>query len=137
MTIPILQQYQPEIAVGLKIFIVEDNPVIRDNLVDTLEELAAVETVGVAETEQEGVNWLSQHLPEWDVAIVDLFLKEGSGIGVIEACKDRPIDKKMVVFSNYANEDVRERCFQLGVDRFFDKSREIDALIDYFVEIAN
>ena len=129
--------YQPEIAVGLKIFIVEDNPVIRDNLVDTLEELAAVETVGVAETEQEGVNWLSQHLPEWDVAIVDLFLKEGSGIGVIEACKDRPIDKKMVVFSNYANEDVRERCFQLGVDRFFDKSREIDALIDYFVEIAN
>ncbi|MEE1653951.1 response regulator transcription factor [Brachymonas sp. G13] len=122
---------------GLKIFIVEDNPVIRDNLVDTLEELAAVETVGVAETEQEGVNWLSQHLPEWDVAIVDLFLKEGSGIGVIEACKDRPIDKKMVVFSNYANEDVRERCFQLGVDRFFDKSREIDALIDYFVEIAN
>ena len=129
--------YQPEIAEGLKIFIVEDNPVIRDNLVDTLEELAAVETVGVAETEQEGVNWLSQHLPEWDVAIVDLFLKEGSGIGVIEACKDRPIDKKMVVFSNYANEDVRERCFQLGVDRFFDKSREIDALIDYFVEIAN
>ena len=129
--------YQPEIAAGLKIFIVEDNPVIRDNLVDTLEELAAVETVGVAETEQEGVNWLSQHLPEWDVAIVDLFLKEGSGIGVIEACKDRPIDKKMVVFSNYANEDVRERCFQLGVDRFFDKSREIDALIDYFVEIAN
>ena len=137
MTIPILQQYQPEIAVGLKIFIVEDNPVIRDNLVDTLEELAAVETVGVAETEQDGVNWLSQHLPEWDVAIVDLFLKEGSGLGVIEACKDRPIDKKMVVFSNYANEDVRERCHQLGVDRFFDKSKEIDALIDYFVEIAS
>ena len=122
---------------GLKIFIVEDNPVIRDNLVDTLEELAAVETVGVAETEQDGVNWLSQHLPEWDVAIVDLFLKEGSGLGVIEACKDRPIDKKMVVFSNYANEDVRERCHQLGVDRFFDKSKEIDALIDYFVEIAS
>ena len=137
MTIPILQQYQPEIAVGLKIFIGEDNPVIRDNLVDTLEELAAVETVGVAETEQDGVNWLSQHLPEWDVAIVDLFLKEGSGLGVIEACKDRPIDKKMVVFSNYANEDVRERCHQLGVDRFFDKSKEIDALIDYFVEIAS
>ena len=136
MTTPFLQ-YQPEIAVGLKIFIVEDNPVIRDNLVDTLEELAAVETVGVAETEQEGVNWLSQHLPEWDVAIVDLFLKEGSGLGVIEACKDRPIDKKMVVLSNYANEDVRERCHQLGVDRFFDKSKEIDALIDYFVEIAS
>ena len=128
--------YQPEIAVGLKIFIVEDNPVIRDNLVDTLEELASVETVGMAETEQEGVDWLHQHLPEWDVAIVDLFLKEGSGLGVLEACKDRPIDKKMVVFSNSANEDVRERCHHLGVDRFFDKSKEIDALIEYFVEIS-
>ena len=55
---------------------------------------------------------------------------------MVEACKDRPDDKKVVVFSNYATNDVRDRCVQMGVDKFFDKSREIDALIDYCIEIS-
>ena len=39
----------------------------------------------------------------------------------------------MVVLSNYATPDVRMRCAQLGVDAVFDKSNEIDALVDYCV----
>ncbi|MDP3828333.1 MAG: hypothetical protein Q8Q74_17405, partial [Polaromonas sp.] len=37
---------------ALKAYIVEDNAFIRDNLVETLTELAGVQTVGYAETEQ-------------------------------------------------------------------------------------
>jgi len=40
----------------------------------------------------------------------------------------------MVVLSNYATPDVRMRCAQLGVDAVFDKSNEIDALVDYCVQ---
>jgi hypothetical protein len=36
-----------------------------------------------------------------------------------------------VVFSNYINASVRKRCAQLGVDAVFDKSTEIDSLVDY------
>jgi DNA-binding NarL/FixJ family response regulator len=39
--------------------------------------------------------------------------------------------QKIVVFSNYINASVRKRCAQLGVDAVFDKSTEIDALVDY------
>ena len=39
-----------------------------------------------------------------------------------------------MVLSNYATPDVRMRCAQLGVDAVFDKSNEIDALVDYCVE---
>jgi hypothetical protein len=35
------------------------------------------------------------------------------------------------VFSNYVNAGVRKRCAQVGVDAVFDKSTEIDALVDY------
>ena len=35
------------------------------------------------------------------------------------------------MFSNYINASVRKRCAQLGVDAVFDKSTEIDALVDY------
>ena len=115
----------------LKTYFVEDNPTIRENLIGTLEELACVVAVGTAETENDGKAWLNAHRQDWDLAIVDLFLKQGSGLGVLAACKDRPSWQKMVVLSNYATDDVRRRCAQLGVDAVFDKSNEIDALVSY------
>jgi two-component system, OmpR family, response regulator len=117
--------------VRLKTYIVEDNATIRENLIGTLEELACVVAVGTAETENDGKAWLNDNRQEWDLAIVDLFLKQGSGLGVLAACRDRPSRQKVVVLSNYATADIRQRCALLGVDAVFDKSNEIDALVDY------
>ena len=118
----------------LKTYIVEDNPTIRENLIGTLEELARIDPVGTAETENEGKAWLTENRHNWDLAIVDLFLKQGSGLGVLAACRDRPSTQKVVVLSNYATADIRQRCAQLGVDAVFDKSNEIDALVDYCIQ---
>lgn len=117
----------------LKTYIVEDNPTIRENLVATLEELANIEPVGTSDSENEGKAWLTDNPGQWDLAIVDLFLKQGSGLGVLAACRDRSPWQKVVVLSNYATSDIRQRCAQLGVDAVFDKSNEIDALIDFCV----
>ena len=73
-------------SVGPKTYIVEDNATIRDNLIATLEELADIDAVGTAETENEGKAWLTEIDHPWDLAIVDLFLKQGSGLGVLESC---------------------------------------------------
>ncbi len=116
---------------ALKTYIVEDNPTIRDNLIATLEELAGIEAVGTSETENESKVWLTEKDQAWDLAIVDLFLKQGSGLGVLEACRNRKPHQKVIVLSNYATVEIRKRCAQLGVDAVFDKSNEIDALIDF------
>ncbi|HSH89081.1 MAG TPA: response regulator [Ramlibacter sp.] len=120
----------------LRTYIVEDNATIRENLIGTLEELACVKALGWAETENEARSWLGQHENQWDLTIVDLFLKQGSGLGVLEACRDRPEGRRVVVLSNYATADMRKRCAQLGADAVFDKSNEIDALIEYCIEQA-
>jgi two-component system OmpR family response regulator len=112
-------------------YIVEDSAMIRENLIETLQELALVDPVGVADTEQEGKRWLEQNDGYWDLAIVDLFLREGSGLNILEACRDRKPHQKVVVLSNHATNDVRWRCAQLGADAVFDKSTEIDALVEY------
>ncbi|MGP1630382.1 MAG: response regulator [Giesbergeria sp.] len=121
----------------LKTYIVEDNATIRENLIGTLEELATIESVGAAETEDEGKAWLTQDSAQWDLAIVDLFLRQGSGLGVLVACRERKPHQRVVVLSNYATPDVRMRCAQLGVDAVFDKSNEIDALVDYCIAQAD
>ena len=118
----------------LKTYLVEDNPTIRDNLIATLEELAGVNAVGTSDNENDGKDWLLKNPHQWDLAILDLFLKQGSGLGVLAACRDRKSTQKVVVLSNYATEDIRQRCAQLGVDAVFDKSNEIDALVDYCLE---
>jgi two-component system OmpR family response regulator len=115
----------------LKTYIVEDNSTIRENLVGTLEELTCIIAVGHAETEDEARSWLGTHTDGWELAIVDLFLKQGSGLGVLQHCSNRPTHQKMVVLSNYATADIRKRCLKLGADAVFDKSNEIDALIDF------
>ena len=115
----------------LKTYLVEDNPTIRDNLIATLEELAHVDAIGCSDSENEGKEWLLDNSDQWDLAILDLFLKQGSGLGVLAACKDRKSTQKIVVLSNYATADIRQRCLQLGVDAVFDKSNEIDALVEY------
>ena len=120
----------------LRTYIVEDNATIRENLIGTLEELASVKALGWAEAENEAKAWLLEHEAGWDLTIVDLFLKQGSGLGVLEACRGRPQGQRVVVLSNYATSDMRKRCIQLGADAVFDKSNEIDALLDYCIQLS-
>jgi two-component system OmpR family response regulator len=122
--------------VELRTYIVEDNATIREYLIGTLEELASVRSLGWAEAENDARNWLDAHRGGWDLAIIDLFLKQGSGLGVLEACQDRGRDQRVVVLSNYATDEMRKRCAQLGADIVFDKSNEIDALVDYCLDLG-
>jgi two-component system, OmpR family, response regulator len=123
--------YIRKMNVRLKTYLVEDNPTILENLIATLEELANVDVVGTANTESEGKAWLLSHPHQWDLAILDLFLKEGSGLGVLGACRDRKPEQSVVVLSNYATHEIRQRCANLGANAVFDKSNEIDALVDF------
>ena len=130
------QPRQIQHAVELRTYIVEDNATIRENLIGTLEELSSVRALGWAEGETAARAWMATHRGQWDLLIVDLFLKQGSGLGVIEACQDRGRDQRVVVLSNYATPDMRKRCAQLGADAVFDKSNEIDALVDYCLALS-
>jgi two-component system OmpR family response regulator len=123
-------------TVELRTYIVEDNTTIRENLIDTLEELASVRSLGWAEAENDARAWIAANRGRWDLVIVDLFLKQGSGLGVLEACQDRGREQRVLVLSNYATPDMRKRCAQLGADAVFDKSNEIDALVDYCLALA-
>lgn len=120
---------------GLRTYLVEDNATIRENLLATLDELVGITPVGFAEGEQAGSNWLLAHADAWDLAIVDLALRQGSGFGVLAACRQRQAEQKMVVLSNYVTPGIRQRCQALGADAVFDKSTDIDELIDFCLQL--
>lgn len=116
-------------------YLVEDNPVIRDNLVAALEELVPMRILGSAASEADAVRWMDTPHPRCDVMIVDLFLNTGSGLGVLRALQSRNLSCRPVVLSNYVNTDMRNRCLALGALQVFDKSSDIDELVAWCAAI--
>lgn len=115
---------------ALRTFIVEDSPLIRETLTSTLQELTPVRVVGTAEDEAAAVQALTS-AEGVDLAIVDIFLARGSGLGVLRAVREAGAAIDCVVLSNYVSEDMRRQCLQLGAVKVFDKSGEIDALLSF------
>jgi DNA-binding NarL/FixJ family response regulator len=134
---PPRQQQQPARQVmartqgPLRCFLVEDNAVIRQNLIATLEELLTVEVIGTAEDEPGALRWLQSAHQPCDLVIIDLFLKHGSGFGVLARVHELMPEAHPVVLSNYATPDIRRRCLALGAERVFDKSAELEDLLDH------
>jgi DNA-binding NarL/FixJ family response regulator len=122
---------------ALKTFIVEDSPVILESLVSTLEALTEVEVIGTAAGEQTAVGWIRNAGGRIDLIIVDIFLKSGSGLGVLQAANAMASTARRVVLTNYATSEIRKRCTELGADRVFDKSDELDSLIAYCGRMAD
>lgn len=117
-------------------FLVEDNPTIRENLIPTLAEIADVEVVATAEGQREAVKWLCRNRAQADMVILDLFLAEGSGIGVLVEVAREQVGLPIIVLTNYATADIRERCRALGAVALFDKSRELDGFLAFCAHVG-
>jgi DNA-binding NarL/FixJ family response regulator len=113
----------------LRAFVVEDSPVILEALTETLLEVANVEVVGTARDERDALAWMDSRTDGCDVVIVDIFLKSGSGLGVLRGMRDYNAPPTRVVLTNYATPEMRGRCQALGADVVFDKSYEMDGLM--------
>ena len=126
----------PTLPRSLRCFIVEDSAIIRNNLIATLEEMLAVSVVGSAEDEHSALPWLRDPAAACDLMIVDIFLKSGSGLAVLREARALRPQARLAVLTNYATADMRRRCEQLGADRVFDKSAELEELLAYCGELA-
>ena len=122
---------------ALQAYVVEDNVIVLESLIAALEELAPVHVVGTAADESVAVEWLATHGERCDLVIIDIFLRSGSGLGVIAAARRRRPDAALVVLSNYATDEMHARCLACGADRVFDKSRDIDQLVAYCIALSS
>lgn len=121
----------------LRIVVIEDSPLLRQALGEVLAELAGVQVVGDAEDERSALELLQCQQP--DLAVVDLQLRAGSGLGILRALSRHPERfgrPRAVVLSNHGQALVREHCFALGAEGFFDKSTELGEFLAYVRQAA-
>ena len=120
----------------VRIFLVEDSSIIRENLADALRENAPVEIVGSADDEATAIAWLQHERAACDLVIIDIFLKGGSGLGVLRAMADLASAPTRIVLSNHATPEVRAKCLELGATQVFDKSNELEEMLAWLKRFA-
>ena len=120
-----------------RVFLVEDMKQVQGVLAELLSGIGDFRLVNATTTEAEAKLWLSEHPREWDLAIIDLVLEQGSGMAVIPHAReyaDRS-GASVIVFSDYASEGIQSHCRKLGADAVFLKS-QVQDLMDYCSELG-
>lgn len=113
----------------LRVFLVEDMQPIQAALVELLEGSGGLKIVAMASTEAEANLWLKENPNKWDLAIIDLILKEGTGMGVVKEARKRSSTAEVVVFSDFATSGIQAHCLKLGANAVYDKSSGPQELI--------
>lgn len=113
------------------VFIVDDDKRIISALTELIESLSKTKVLGNADNEDAAIEWLIENRLHWDMAIVDLTLRSGSGLRVLSACRVRRSNQKIAVLSGHLDSAMRRRCETLGADAVFEKDKNIELLLAY------
>ena len=116
---------------------VEDSPLLRDFLVQSLGRLAGVEIVGSSATEQDAIKELAT--ARCDALVLDMQLQDGSGLNVLQAVRqsDTPEHHTLVIMlTNYTSSIYRTRCLEAGADFFLDKAHDTKRLEEILAAAA-
>ena len=113
----------------LQVLLIEDSARIRLSLAEALGASGRLAVRAFADTAAEAMRLLQEL--RFDAVIVDLQLRQGSGLDVLEFLQRNAGGESpfVVVLTNHALPEYRNRCLQFGARHFFDKSLEFDRLI--------
>lgn len=120
---------------AIKVFLVEDTRQLQGVITDLLASLGDFVLAGTATTEAEANLWLVEHPDSWDLAIIDLVLEQGTGMGVIAWCRRTCPAGKVLVFSDYVTPGIRRHCIGLGAEAAMSKG-DMAAFMGYCSELA-
>ena len=117
----------------LKVFLVEDSPILRSRLEEMLVDGGA-QVVGHAAGAQQAIAAILAAPP--DAVVLDLHLDEGSGFDVMKALQKSAPHIAVYVLTNFPSEPHRRKAESLGARGFFDKSGELGRLGEALAALA-
>ncbi|MCE1164798.1 MAG: response regulator transcription factor [Bacteroidetes bacterium] len=111
----------------LKLFIVDDSKLIVDRLINLLSDVEGLRIIGHANSASVAKDYIRRSAP--DFVILDIHLRDGSGIELLKDVKMNLPGTTVMMLTNFPEEDYRKKCFELGAEYFLDKSIEFEKVI--------
>jgi DNA-binding NarL/FixJ family response regulator len=110
-----------------RIMVVDDHPLVREGYVQLLSSQANLKICGVAESIEQALAVLQD--AECDLMVVDLNLKDGSGLELIREIRTFNKQIKILVVSVHAELLFAERVLRAGANGYINKRIAIEHLI--------
>ena len=122
---------------SLKVYIVEDSPVLRERVIESLEETGNSRIVGSADTEDDAVSGIIDSVP--DAVVLDIQLREGNGLNVLRRLRNIDLEVRplVIILTNYNYPEFRYRAMTAGTDYFFDKATELHRVAEIIGALRN
>ena len=110
---------------GLKILIVDDEPLMRLSMLDALEGVGC--EVMAAATGTEGLAVLGTR--QFDIVITDLRLPGADGLTILKSCKERSPTTEVIVITAHGSVDTAVGAIKLGAYDYITKPFQMEELL--------
>ena len=108
----------------MNVFIVEDAPKTRKELVHLLADQKGLAVVGAAGSVREALLGIKATLPE--AVLLDISLPDGSGVEVLKFIRQHDLKLSVVVLTSDPYDALRAKCQSLGAAAVLDKLEGLD-----------
>ncbi|HRQ58060.1 MAG TPA: response regulator transcription factor [Azoarcus taiwanensis] len=116
----------------MKLLIVDDSSAVYRRLIDLLGGVENFTALSVARSLEEVTARCCALRP--DAVVLDIDLPDGEGLQAVALIKSECPGASVFVFSNHL--ECRPRAMASGVDAFFDKSMEFEALVSQLLKLS-
>lgn len=111
----------------IRVFLVDDHPAILEAIENHIEETLDIEVCGTAGSSTESFTQIEELQP--DVVVVDISLKDGHGLDLVQNTRAQFPDIQVIVFSMYDEMVYAERAIRLGASGYLMKMEPIEELV--------
>ena len=111
-----------------RVLIVDDHPAVREGLAARIAHQPDLEVCGEAEDIDQAMALMEAAQP--DVVVVDISLKTGSGIDLIQRIKARHSGARLLVCSLYPDSLYAERALRAGAHGYINKGNTTGRIVD-------
>lgn len=106
----------------MKVLIADGSALIRNRLVDSLEDVKDIEIIGQAKNAIETIAEVWKLNP--DAVVMDIQMPAGNAIEVLQSIKKHKPSTCVIVLTSSGDPVYREKCMALGAHSFLDKATE-------------
>lgn len=111
-----------------RLLVIDNDQYTTNQLKNYFSSHAVMNVVKVIEDGEEGLNYILNNRDSFDCLIIDLLLPSKDGLTILESLKEKRIEKKILVLTDYKDNRVIQNASKLNVDYYMMKPFSLESL---------
>ena len=124
----VVKSFKKEEIKMIKTIVIDDNQLVVKNLMSHFDANSSIKVVATFTNGNDALKYLSHYSEEVDLILMDLLIPGLDGMALLEALKQKDINKKVIILSSYKDENVIKKCSEYNVSYYIIKPFSIQSL---------